>query len=328
MSANPAKLAHGPALAGIFLNIFLYGVMFIQTFLYYTNFKKDPTWVKAYVSALFIADTLNSVFNIWWIYNSLVNNFNNPAALAKADWLFQTEPAFSGIIGMMAQLFFAWRVWALTKSYFCTGIIVLTSLTAGIAALAVTYYVGIINEWARFQEFKGAATVWLLGAAVCDVMITGVLTWFLRTRRSKFVVTNALIDRVIIGTLQNGMATSMLAIVDLIAYLASPTGLHIAFNYVLVKLYTNSVMSSLNSRSGWKLPGSTNNSHATETGSGPIELRDPTSGMWKKDSIVNTKAAPPAEVFVNVESHQMSDQPSKSAPGWDGSDRSIKDSAV
>lgn len=31
-----------------------------------------------------------------------------------------------------------------------------------------------------------------------------------------------------------------------------PTGLHLAFNLPLSKLYTNSLMSSLNSRSGWK----------------------------------------------------------------------------
>ena len=42
-------------------------------------------------------------------------------------------------------------------------------------------------------------------------------------------------------------------IVSVILHIAlQPTGLHLAFNLPLSKLYTNSLMSSLNSRSGWK----------------------------------------------------------------------------
>lgn len=66
------------------------------------------------------------------------------------------------------------------------------------------------------------------------------------------------------------MITALCAIVDLIAFLASvscrlstklechlpiftqPGGIHLVFNLPLAKLYTNSLMSSLNSRAGWK----------------------------------------------------------------------------
>jgi len=58
-------------------------------------------YLKLYVGVLFFVDTLNSVFNMWWIYNVLVNNFGNAAALASADWLFESEEALAGIIGMM-----------------------------------------------------------------------------------------------------------------------------------------------------------------------------------------------------------------------------------
>lgn len=73
-------------------------------------------------------------------------------------------------------------------------------------------------------------------------------------------------------TVQTGMITAICAIIDLVLFLASvssgqtvcgskdlltftptqPSGLHLIFNLPLSKLYTNSLMSSLNSRMGWK----------------------------------------------------------------------------
>ncbi|KAH9927653.1 uncharacterized protein B0H18DRAFT_282886 [Fomitopsis serialis] len=72
-----AQQAHGPSLAGIFMNIMLYGVMLSQALYYYTTYKDDSRRLKAYVGLLLMADTLNSVFNMWWIYNVLVNKFGN-----------------------------------------------------------------------------------------------------------------------------------------------------------------------------------------------------------------------------------------------------------
>ena len=46
-------------------------------------------------------------------------------------------------------------------------------------------------------------------------------------------------------------------IVSVILHIAlQPTGLHLAFNLPLSKLYTNSLMSSLNSRTGWQYDSS------------------------------------------------------------------------
>ncbi|TFY62216.1 hypothetical protein EVJ58_g4007 [Rhodofomes roseus] len=70
-----AQAAEGPALIGIFLNVMLYGAMITQTFFYFSTYKTDPAWIKAYVFILFLADTLNAVFNIAWIYGVLITNF-------------------------------------------------------------------------------------------------------------------------------------------------------------------------------------------------------------------------------------------------------------
>lgn len=96
-------------------------------------------------------------------------------------------------------------------------------------------------------------------------------------------------------TVQTGMVTSILAIIDLAVYLRWTEGYHIAFNFMLAKLYTNSLLSSLNSRSGWAFGSS----------SDPSGNRGPSSGT-RGNGRVQTEVSR-TQVFVNVESHAMAD---------------------
>ncbi|TFY73968.1 hypothetical protein EWM64_g10044 [Hericium alpestre] len=111
---------YGPILAGTYLNILLYGVTVAQVYLYCKTFKKDRLWMRFYILTLFLADTLNTAFCMVLLYTSLINQFGDVVALQKANWLMASEPALTGIIGAMVQLFFAWRVKVLTNSVWAT----------------------------------------------------------------------------------------------------------------------------------------------------------------------------------------------------------------
>lgn len=56
--------------------------------------------------------------------------------------------------------------------------------------------------------------------------------------------------------MQTGAVTAVVAILDIVFFLIDNTGTHLIFNVPLSKLYTNSLMSSLNARGGWKFGGS------------------------------------------------------------------------
>ncbi|KAF8877461.1 hypothetical protein CPB84DRAFT_1661517, partial [Gymnopilus junonius] len=49
-------------------------------------------------------------------------------------------------------------------------------------------------------------------------------------------------------TVQTGLITAVVATIDLFIYVFNPTGLHLIFNFPLCKLYSNSLMSTFNSR--------------------------------------------------------------------------------
>ncbi|PBK97733.1 hypothetical protein ARMGADRAFT_1076192 [Armillaria gallica] len=325
MPKTPAEVAHGPMLIGFVFNVLLYGIMIAQIYLYYVTYKKDKTWMKAYVAVLFFADTLNTVFDFVYMYRSLIVHFGklitkwftntanrssgDVAFLGNADWVFATDPALTGIIAAMVQVFFAWRVKVLTNNHWFVSIIILASLAGGSGGIATAVEVGIQPQFTLFRNFKSVVILWLASECFADIFITVIMVWhlffaclcsnrdaynFQRKHKTGFQASDELVDRVIRLTMQTGLITSVCATLDLIFYLVDPTGTHLIFNFPLCKLYTNSMMSSLNSRGGWKFG------------------RDTTCGS-QGDSLPHVMSSTERHKpdVVHVESHEMREEEAK-----------------
>ncbi|CAA7263412.1 unnamed protein product [Cyclocybe aegerita] len=341
---GPAEIAHGPMFIGFIFNVLLYGIMITQVYLYFTTFKKDQTWMKIFVFVLFIADTVNTVFDSIYLYRSLIVHFGGDSHLATANWLFATDPAITGLIASLVQFFFAWRVLILTRSTPLATAVILGSLAGGAGAVAAAIEVGRTPQFVEFRRFK---------------MSLSRRFWFgiyLRRRhKTGFQASDLMVDRIIRITVQTGFITSLVATLDLIFFLTDPTGTHLIFNFPLCKLYSNSLMSSLNSRAGWKFGSSKKNFSSVDTGTtlgvfstsnlaqapqlshtsppnSPFTLRNArhsADNLATPDSPRRSRglsvSRPPAtvaknshpEIFVHVESHQSRDNvlPPKSGPG-------------
>ncbi|KAL1743177.1 hypothetical protein HDZ31DRAFT_65287 [Schizophyllum fasciatum] len=302
---NPALAAHGPMLLGTFFNCVLYGISITQTYLYWNNFaKKDAWYISSFVAFLFVADTTHTGFTIGYMYNCLINNFGNGNFLAKADWLFSTDPALTGIIGGTVQIFFAWRVKVLTGNLLLALVIVACSLASLLAGIGTAIACGIVPMFQDFLKFKVVVATWLAASSVSDVLITITLVYHLRKHRTGFFSTDSHVDRIIRLTVQTGkfgclrLLTSLWAFADMLLYLLDDAeAWHLMLNFALSKLYTNSLMSSLNGRKGWQYSDSKQeNSHLTRS----------TDRGTRRTDVVNLSGARP-EVFVQVESHAMVD---------------------
>ncbi|KAF9020946.1 hypothetical protein BDZ89DRAFT_1071869 [Hymenopellis radicata] len=287
------SLTHGPALVGIFLACILYGAMLVQCFIFFTNYSKDALWIKSYVVLLLVTDTLSTVFAMWWIYNLLINNFQNLAAFATADWLLAADPALVGITGTLCQLFFAYRIKVLTGNTWLGYGIAFLSVASGLCAIGSGIAVSWVKFLADFDKFQSIGCLWLGLTALVDILITIIVSSFLNQRRTGFRKTTQLLNRIVRVTIANGLMTTIFAIVELSLYVGKPdTGLHIGFSFVLPKLYCNSVMSSLNAR----MPrgGSSMDDHS-------ISVTDP--------SFLHPDQTSRPEVFIQVdtERHEMYD---------------------
>ncbi|KAH7870873.1 uncharacterized protein C8R40DRAFT_1055677, partial [Lentinula edodes] len=302
---------HGPMLIGYSFNIVLYGIMITQVYLYFSSFKKDRVWMKMLVAGLLLADTVNAIFDAVYLYDSLIIHFgilngNSGRALYTA---YHVDIVDNALIAGTVQLFFAWRVKVLTTNWWMVLIVVIASLTGLIGGLITTYEVGVTPHFVNFRHFKWSVIMWLAGECFADLVITSVLVWHLRKHKTGFQASDELVDRIIRLTVQTGLLTSLCAILDLIFFLCDVSFTafrHLIFNFPLAKLYTNSVMSSLNSRGAWN--------YSTIAGSG--KLGDSTPNVITTGDIgadisrrVSNMAPPvsPSRIYVHVESHELRD---------------------
>ncbi|KAJ7927527.1 hypothetical protein B0H13DRAFT_2653502 [Mycena leptocephala] len=122
----------------------------------------------------------------------------------------------------------------------------LTGLAGG---MATTVEVLLMPHFSDFIRFKSVVIVWLAAECIGDVLITTIFVTHLASHKTGMEGSDILVDRIIRVTMQTGLATSLCAIIDLILFLTDPIGLHLVFNFPLCKLYTNSLLSSLNARS-------------------------------------------------------------------------------
>ncbi|PPQ75119.1 hypothetical protein CVT26_008297, partial [Gymnopilus dilepis] len=103
-------------------------------------------------------------------------------------------------------------------------------------------------------------------AAAGDIVIAFSLCWLLHKSRTGFSKSNRIIDKLILFTVNTGLLTSLCAIASLTSIIvAGHTYLYIAFFFCIGRLYTNSLLVTLNARemirSSSRIVNATNEDH-------------------------------------------------------------------
>ncbi|KAL9709402.1 hypothetical protein Ac2012v2_007138 [Leucoagaricus gongylophorus] len=255
--------------------------------------------------------------------------------------LISISSILKAVIAIMVQFFFAWRIQVLVRKWYLTSVIVAISL-AGLAMALVTNWIVIKTpRYSDFPQWKGVVVSWLACTAFSDIVIAVSLVWFLvcfihfattlhrnsdfdyidqRTHKTGFRKSDVIVDRIIRITVQTGLLTSIIAILDIVTYLSEPDGTHLMLNTPLCKIYANSILSSLNARGGWRF-----NMHSL--GEGTSQLAETTShfqsfriendpnnlasnvmpGVAPRSYVTTDPVKSAPEVHIHVESHEMSD---------------------
>ncbi|KAL0958479.1 hypothetical protein HGRIS_000618 [Hohenbuehelia grisea] len=248
----PPKLLFGPMLIGAFLNTILYGVLVVQTFIYYQTYKKDATWLRYFVLYLFVLETLNTGFDIAMMYEPLVLNYGTPAALTYFPKMIAADPIITVCISTPIQAFIAWRIKIISRTTWIPIVICIFALISSAGGVWTCITVVSVRVFARKPELHWPALTWLLSSAISDVLITLALVWNLYRRKTGFDDTDSAINKIIRLTVQTGMITAIFAIADVVFFMISPrTTLNFIWDLALCKLYSNALVSTLNARVGW-----------------------------------------------------------------------------
>ncbi|CUA72555.1 hypothetical protein RSOLAG22IIIB_10110 [Rhizoctonia solani] len=271
--------------------------MITQTTIYYVSFPSDHRWIKLLVAYMFTIDTLNSIFDAGLVWKYTITLFGDHQKIQVSSWWFNVEPVMTVMISSATQCFFAWRVAKLTGHAWMGWGIAFSALVQFIAGLATAIGTFVVRDFARFQELRVPVTIWLVLSAVTDIVITCILSWYLHTNRTGFSKTDDIITRLVRLTVQTGLITTVWATTDLLVYLCWPNNMHMFFQLPLCKLYTNSLMSTLNARAGWGGSFGRSSVHANPmsggTGVGQPDRKD--AAVWRPD---HTKSQPTTVVQV------------------------------
>ncbi|CAE6373621.1 unnamed protein product [Rhizoctonia solani] len=249
----------GATYIGVVVSTFLYGILTLQTYIYWFKYVHDSTFDRWFVLIMWVMDTLQTVCICHMQYHYTIINYANPAALQFNNWSLNFEVFFTAVITFMVQAFFARRAWFFTRrigSRFTTtrktqllGVIIGTlafmGLVFGFMSFVMTF---VLGRFSRFIDYRWLVGLWLGSASLCDVVVVYMLSTALMTQRTGFGRTDALINKLLWYTINTGLLTSIFAIADLICFCTMNNLVHFGFNMALGKLYTNTLLATLNAR--------------------------------------------------------------------------------
>ncbi|KAF9468010.1 hypothetical protein BDZ94DRAFT_1232523 [Collybia nuda] len=201
-------------------------------------------FLPSLVEELFQTATLTIL--MWDVF---VAGYGDVTVFDRTGWSSWVAPALSGVVSMVVQLFFAWRIWSVKRTPIAATVAI--SIGLGSAGIAITVLYTFDPLPAHLYRLNTAVQVWLIGSCVCDVLIAVAMVILLIQARkhSAFRKTETLLNRLIANSIESGTITAVLAILELAFYTAFPQNfLHVMMMYVRGRVYANVLLAALNGR--------------------------------------------------------------------------------
>ncbi|KAF8182016.1 hypothetical protein BJ912DRAFT_978782 [Pholiota molesta] len=242
-------LLTAPQLLGIMFNWGLWGMLTVQVYLYYLCFE-DSWRIRTLVWGLYILECIQTALSSADIIHWFAYGWGRAEVLTEAYVNPIDLPIMAGLIAMIVQLYFTWRIWILSSSYPLAIFIGLISVAQGIAGLVAGIQALQIGNLTQLTVLM-APKIWLAGAALSDTLIAISMTILLYRARQRSLVpkTNYILKRIIAITIETNTLSASVAVLTLILFVKFPQyTLFICPPYALGKLYSNTLLVIFNNR--------------------------------------------------------------------------------
>jgi len=250
----------GPLLFGYCLDIFLYGILTVQTYLYYLAFPQDKRTTKAIVYFVYIIGTLQTAFALHDFYSLFCtlrgNSFLEPPAQSTIygfGFMWFTIPVGGALAATAVQLFYAHRIYVISKAKKITAIVFVLAflqLSASIVTAAFLFRPGLttgISAGGGISLFVGGVI-----GATCDLLIAIYMSHYLsRQMKGASKTTQVLVTKATRLLLETGILTAGMAMAYAVLSFSVPRSRLTWFmipGLSLGKLYANSMLVLLNNR--------------------------------------------------------------------------------
>jgi hypothetical protein len=241
----------GALLVGLLFATFLQGLLTVQTYNYFEDFRGDQLRIKLTVGLVWCLDTVHLVLIAQSAYHYLITNWGYLPAVSLSTRELCVQLLFIGLSTFVCQLFFLNRIWVFSgrNVYIVGSILAICVTTLGLDIFIATQILQN-SSLSEFGAKRGEIIAVFITGAAADILIAAFLSYsLLHDHQSILESTKSLISKILRYTLATGLATSALGIASIIAYFAKPQGLYfIAIHFCLGRVYTNALLITLNAR--------------------------------------------------------------------------------
>ncbi|KAJ7050929.1 hypothetical protein C8F01DRAFT_1176785 [Mycena amicta] len=240
-----ARTTMGALYAGCMASVGLSAVLGVQTFLYFMIFHQDNMRLKVLVAWIWANDTAHTISIGVAIWQYGVLNFTQPA------YLFNIAPcatvAITGISTLNANIFYGWRIHEMSKGNLWFTIPIAIFCVARIGMI-------ICGTWEVISHRYESILVGSLAvSALTDIFIASTRYSFLRELKQGYMGVPEMVDAVVIFTINDGLLTCGVVVASIICFAAMPhTFIWVAIYFTLSKLYSNSILATLNLRNWYR----------------------------------------------------------------------------
>jgi len=241
----------GPIVLAVVINSILYGTCIVQWYNYYTSGYNDPLFTRLLVMWCVFLDTWHTAVTAYMLWDFTVINFGKYDIYQHLPWTYSSTAIFIALGSVPIQHFLAWRIKNLSHRWLWFFIVSALSLGQGACALTGGTLASISSKW-NFGSLFPVAGAWISIAVLTDVLIAFLLFYYLRKGKTGYQTSvDHVIERLIMTVIETCSVGAVVCIVDIIVFITRPeTNLHFLFALPQGRIYTNTLMVTLNSRAG------------------------------------------------------------------------------
>ncbi|PBK86536.1 hypothetical protein ARMGADRAFT_1017234 [Armillaria gallica] len=227
----PIEQLSGPVIVGYLLHWGLFGTLSVQLY------------IVEFVQTILLTHDAFAMFGY---------GFGDLDALTdvKFCW-FIAIPVMSAVTACVGHVFYAYRIFILSKSKSVPAFVICTCSISSVAAIITGIYCFQAGNVTKLNNRKVsiAVGIWRGGSALCDIVIAICMTYYLMRSNTGFRRTHIMVTKLIRLTVETGLVTAIGAILALILFFAFRDQIfYSTIALIMPKLYANSVYMVLNSR--------------------------------------------------------------------------------
>ncbi|KAF9069247.1 hypothetical protein BDP27DRAFT_1447835 [Rhodocollybia butyracea] len=264
----PTNETFGTMLICALVSMGLYGITTLQTYFYFLNYGYDRISMKALVGVVWALDTIHSALMCFTIYQYLIIGYAQPEILESGVWSLFGSMACNIIVAFISQCFFTKRIHILSPPRFKLLI------SVPIACIVVCHFVVTVIQFFKKKQFallnegtNDSVIPFGVLAVFSDILIALALVLLLRQNHPETEETKSLIKKLVVYAINRCILTSyahtiassyldvltflarVIAAIEIALFMSFPGSVYsFAFDFIIGKLYVNSLLASLNSR--------------------------------------------------------------------------------